>query len=93
MSDVNSVHISRCIEYMKVEITFLYKEEYESSEIVGRKPASHGLYDRIHEAIKIKRNLPANFTFPYNSAKKRIARNTVMDLQVTSCPSETVRVL
>jgi hypothetical protein len=79
-TNVNTLHISKSVESAKAEITFLYKQEYDSIDTVGRKRVSCGLYDKIHETVKAKRNLPKDFTFPYNSAKKRIARNTDVDI-------------
>jgi hypothetical protein len=68
----NAVHINKCLISAKAEITYLYQKECERSIDSGKSRMSMGTYKRIHEEIKVKRNLPADFLFLYNNTKKRM---------------------
>jgi hypothetical protein len=68
-------HLNRCTNEAKSEIV----DEYVSlmKHTGARLPA--GAYNKIHGDIKKRRNLPDSFLFPYQTAKKRIQRKTVLD--------------
>jgi hypothetical protein len=66
----NSVHINKCIIAAKAEITHLYQKECEKTIASDKTQVSVGTYKCIHDEIKLKRNLPVDFMFPYNNVKK-----------------------
>jgi hypothetical protein len=62
--------INKCIISAQAEITHLYHQELIKARELGKPCVSKGTYKKIHDNIKIERNLPENFEFPYNNIKK-----------------------
>jgi hypothetical protein len=67
--------INKCIISAQAEITHLYHQELIKARQLGKPRVSKGTYKKIHDNIKVKRNLPNNFEFPYNNVKKKTATN------------------
>jgi hypothetical protein len=60
----------KCVSAAKAEIFHLYKTEYDKSKQLGHVKVKHGTYDRIHTKVRLRRNLPSSFNFPYDTVKK-----------------------
>jgi hypothetical protein len=46
---------------------------------LGNSRVRRGTFTKIHEQAKSSRNLPSNFSYSYNSVKKRLQRDTTID--------------
>ena len=79
----NKSLIDKCCAEATNEITKLYYAEYLKSKsnetdhsqlctMLERVPK--GTYQKIHDTVKVNRNLPCRFNFPYNTCKKRISK-------------------
>jgi hypothetical protein len=49
------------------------------SKALGYKRVEAGKFNEIHEYVKRNRNLPSSFKCSYNTVKKRINRDTIID--------------
>jgi hypothetical protein len=72
-------HVKRCENEAKAEIVDRYKDVQREYKDRGKTRVGAGEYMKIHDSIKEKRNLPASFLFPYNTAKRRIQKSTQLD--------------
>jgi hypothetical protein len=66
----------KCATAAKAEIVHLYTIEYNKSKELGMVKLKHGTYKKIHEEVRLNRNLPTSFYLPYDTVKKRMQRNT-----------------
>jgi hypothetical protein len=72
-------HTSLCISAAKLEICDLYKIEVQKQSEMGNIRTKQGCYDEIFKDVKIRRNFPESFKFPYSTAKKRLKMETYLD--------------
>jgi hypothetical protein len=75
----SSNHLTKCLDAARSEITLLYQKAVSESKKNGCVRTKPGTYKKIHEKVKVSRNLPTTFNFPYNSAKHRLLRHTKVD--------------
>jgi hypothetical protein len=60
----------KCIISAQAEIMHLYNKELIKTRALGKPHVNKGEYIKIHDNIKIIRNLPKIFELPYNNEKK-----------------------
>jgi hypothetical protein len=72
-------NMQECIISANHKITVLYKQAILKSRAKGHKKVQKGLYQKTHDSVKTKWNLPENFKFSYETAKKCISRKTQTD--------------
>jgi hypothetical protein len=72
-------HIQLCAYEAKSEILDLYKQAKDDSMKSGLKRVRKGTFQKIHDDVKKKRNLPESFSFKFTAARKRLSNDTILD--------------
>jgi hypothetical protein len=75
----NMILIKKCVTTAQAEITHLYQQEINKSKALGYKNVSTGTFKTVVNNVVQKRNLPKDFSFPYNNMMKQIQRQTAID--------------